>query len=89
MHLVFPILPAFQQRTLVQTRTSIQNAEAQASKHLIIQVVVLAPMLLFNILDRVKLVDARPVVGGVPAEGDVQVFEESIHACNTTSRAQL
>ena len=38
-------------------------------------------MLLLRVLDRVHLVDARPVVGGVSPEGDVQVLQEQVHAC--------
>ena len=42
-------------------------------------------MLLLLVLDRVHLVDARAVVGGVPPEGDVQVLQEQIHPCRAMS----
>src|SRR3989338_10244258 len=40
----------------------------------------LADGLLVLVLDRVQLVDARAVVGGVTTEGDVQGLEEHVHA---------
>mmetsp|Transcript_18269 Transcript_18269/g.35312 ORF Transcript_18269/g.35312 Transcript_18269/m.35312 type:complete len:219 (+) Transcript_18269:103-759(+) len=44
-----------------------------------IQVEECARKLLFAVLDRVELVDARPVVRGVPSEGDGEVVEEHVH----------
>ena len=46
----------------------------------VIQVVVRASKLLLPVLGGLLLVDARPVVGGVPPKGDLQVFEEGVHA---------
>ena len=45
-------------------------------------------MLLLRVLDRVHLVDARPVVGGVSPEGDVQVLQEQVHACRHTHQVK-
>ena len=51
----------------------------------VVQVVVGAGVLLLGVLHGVELVDAGPVVGGVPPEGDVQVLQEQVHACTPGS----
>lgn len=43
---------------------------------LIIQVVIRPCVLLLPVLQRVVLVDTRPVIGGVSSKGDVQILEE-------------
>ena len=55
----------------------------QAALHLLpslLEVIVRARQLLLPVLGGLHLVDARAVVGGVPPKGDVQVFEEEVHA---------
>ena len=55
----------------------------QAALHLLpslLKIVVRARQLLLPVLGGLHLVDARAVVGGVPPEGDVQIFEEEVHA---------
>ena len=49
--------------------------------HLVIQIVESASKLLLTVLGGLSLVDARPVVGRIPSEGDVQSLQEGIHAC--------
>ena len=51
---------------------------------LVIQVVKGASKLLLTVLGGLSLVDTRPVVGRIPAKGDVQSLQEGIHACQQT-----
>jgi len=47
---------------------------------LVLQEEELAGALLFRVLDRVVLVDARPEVVRIATEGDAEQFEEAVHA---------
>ena len=47
----------------------------------VVEVVEGAVGLLLRVFGGSVLVDARAVVGRVPPEGDVQVFEERVHTC--------
>ena len=51
---------------------------------LFVQVIVGARELLLPVLDGLQLVDARPVVGGIAAEGDVQLLRQE----SVTTRMQ-
>jgi hypothetical protein len=54
---------------------------------LFIEEKVVPGLLLFLILDGIHFVDSRTIVGRISTEGDFEILEKSIHACQQRLRS--